>query len=364
MKDIFTLLLTALGLLFATNLAVRNTTVNKYSKRYFLIAVAIDIIILINEALAILTFWGDNFVLQNITSGLSFILAPFLPYFIIMMNLKEMKFTQKIMLIPALLNVLLVITTPHTHLLFYITENGLYIRGSLFWISWVLCAFYFSFVVTTSFQKYREADYYDKLFLAAILIMVVIGVALQVISPEIMSMWPTVAVALQIYYIFELEMTHKYDALTGAWNRNAYTDRVNSLNALSDYSVVVCDLNNLKMVNDIYGHEAGDKYIMHSATILKESFYGIGSVYRIGGDEFCIIAEGNVFSKLDARLNKMHAFLENANKNHYIPVTMSIAYGFEHHLPGSATTYDKIFEAADQKMYDLKKKQHDALIDA
>lgn len=80
------------------------------------------------------------------------------------------------------------------------------------------------------------------------------------------------------------------DPVTGLGSRAAYEDYVESLGKDIEHCVLVmCDLNNLKYCNDTYGHEAGDRYLLQSAKLIKENFGGLGKCFRIGGDEFCVV---------------------------------------------------------------------------
>ena len=84
-----------------------------------------------------------------------------------------------------------------------------------------------------------------------------------------------------------------HDPLTGIMNRAAFEHDIMQGNRKQwkKTSIVMLDLNNLKYFNDVYGHEKGDQYIVMSSKIIKEAYTGWGNVYRIGGDEFCIIAK-------------------------------------------------------------------------
>ena len=84
------------------------------------------------------------------------------------------------------------------------------------------------------------------------------------------------------------EMAHK-DIPTGCFNRNAYAEDTSKGFGLDTVMLIVFDLNNLKKCNDTRGHRAGDKYIADAAHMIQEVFEGLGKIYRIGGDEFCII---------------------------------------------------------------------------
>lgn len=58
--------------------------------------------------------------------------------------------------------------------------------------------------------------------------------------------------------------------------------------------VLIADLNNLKLINDTLGHQYGDEAIKLTADVLHSSFSDIGSCYRIGGDEFCVISNAGI----------------------------------------------------------------------
>ena len=79
------------------------------------------------------------------------------------------------------------------------------------------------------------------------------------------------------------------DILTGCYNRNAYDENLGHDTETGKSQVVTFDLNDLKYCNDTYGHQCGDKYLCDSATIIRSVYGRYGKVYRIGGDEFCIL---------------------------------------------------------------------------
>lgn len=84
------------------------------------------------------------------------------------------------------------------------------------------------------------------------------------------------------------------DMLTGAFSRNAYENALKEFTAgnLEGRGVVFFDLNNMKVINDTYGHEKGDEALKFCCRCIRKAFDGRGSCYRIGGDEFaCLIAE-------------------------------------------------------------------------
>ena len=146
------------------------------------------------------------------------------------------------------------------------------------------------------------------------------------------------------------------DALTGARSVHAYVetreniDRKINADKLTDLAVVVFDLNGLKTVNDNLGHEEGDKYICTGYALIKEMFNSC-PVYRIGGDEFVAMLEGDDFN---ARKTMMEAFNRRMDKNKE-EGRITISAGLDEYVRGQDNDFNAIFERADRKMYERKK---------
>ena len=85
-----------------------------------------------------------------------------------------------------------------------------------------------------------------------------------------------------------------YDQMTGLKNRRAYEDKLHEFdkNPPPEYCVVMADINGLKTANDTIGHHAGDELITGASECLSAAFEGVDSIYRIGGDEYCVIMAG------------------------------------------------------------------------
>ncbi|MFD2881372.1 GGDEF domain-containing protein [Paenibacillus rhizoplanae] len=90
--------------------------------------------------------------------------------------------------------------------------------------------------------------------------------------------------------------------------------------------VVVIDLNQLKTINDCFGHTAGDEAILDCANVIKQSFKGIGSPFRIGGDEFCVLCKDIPAAEVDRALNELDHAAKDINSNRVFPIVL--AYGY------------------------------------
>jgi diguanylate cyclase (GGDEF)-like protein len=144
------------------------------------------------------------------------------------------------------------------------------------------------------------------------------------------------------------------DGLTGAKNLNAYREVEESIQReLADgvedikFAIVVCDINNLKYVNDTFGHAAGDEYIKSACKLIFDTF-SHSPVFRVGGDEFVVVLMGTDFEKGDQLMKQIHsAVLENQRKNSGPIVAVGVAV-FDKELDEKVSD---VFERADRQMY-------------
>ncbi len=152
------------------------------------------------------------------------------------------------------------------------------------------------------------------------------------------------------------------DFLTGLNNRMAFELDLKSIhqnNSDAKVVMVVFDLNNLKQVNDTYGHSSGDVYLKESAALILESFTDAGELYRIGGDEFVLLCLAHEEEHIKARLdtvfvNKMKVFRDELEKK-FPGIFFNIAYGSGSFKEGVHSDLHDVFKDADMEMYKTKK---------
>ena len=143
-----------------------------------------------------------------------------------------------------------------------------------------------------------------------------------------------------------------YDQMTGLKNRRAYSEALKSLSArpLRNCCVVIADINGLKQVNDNCGHEAGDELIIGASECIRTVFEGVEDVYRLGGDEFCVIMDAPKEEAL--RCLERLKWVSASWKGRYVNgVSISCGIGFSHDF---ADIY-AIVKEADLKMYECKR---------
>ena len=158
----------------------------------------------------------------------------------------------------------------------------------------------------------------------------------------------------------EINYVERTDALKGLGNKQAYLETISDIKGNRDgkwmeYGIAVFDLNNLKVVNDMYGHELGDALLKAAGRYISEIFIG-SKAYRIGGDEFCVILSEEDYEKRDELESTFLALQEEQALDKEKGICISIAMGMAA-APEDGCNYDKIFELADQRMYQNKKIQ-------
>lgn len=142
------------------------------------------------------------------------------------------------------------------------------------------------------------------------------------------------------------------DALTGVKNKHAYVqaememDRLIKEGTSPDFAVVICDVNELKRVNDLRGHRAGDEYIRNACNIICCNFKH-SPVFRIGGDEFAVLLKGRDFDDRDALMENLRLIMIK-NK---VKGLVTVAGGISGYERGRDIRVQDVFERADQAMY-------------
>ena len=120
---------------------------------------------------------------------------------------------------------------------------------------------------------------------------------------------------------------------------------------LIHFAICECDLNNLKLINDTYGHESGDLYIQKCCKAIC-SFAKHSPVFRIGGDEFVVILQNEDYEYCDELNEKILSFLYNEAKKDGPPVEkVSFAVGFSKFDGASDKSLKDVFSRADKEMY-------------
>jgi diguanylate cyclase (GGDEF)-like protein len=239
--------------------------------------------------------------------------------------------------------------------IFFVNINNQYTRGKLFLLPTIISLFYFILLVVTVAKNSVEYEDDDKKVLFTLLIIPVLGIIIQILFKDVLLIWISTSVSLLLYYIFLRELQFKYDIQTGIRNRSAFEKEMEKfLREDKNASIVMVDLNNLKKINDKYGHKAGDEIIKCAAKIIEDNFTGVGKTFRIGGDEFCVICWDTKKDLLDSALSNLDRLLFIVNQKRDIKIVL--AYGYALYTREESEDIYSTFVKADKAMYTHKAK--------
>lgn len=146
------------------------------------------------------------------------------------------------------------------------------------------------------------------------------------------------------------------DSLTHLPNRaqcNVIISEYNDRESLPDVACVYIDLNNLKLTNDLLGHEAGDKFIRDFSTILKEASEPYGFICRNGGDEFVALFENCTHKNINDYIYYINEKVDIYNHNeNVIQISFAVGVAYSHEI--SSNKINDLLTLADKRMYENK----------
>lgn len=148
----------------------------------------------------------------------------------------------------------------------------------------------------------------------------------------------------------------EHDAMTGLYNRRYFQKKLDELsqNKHNKVSLIIGDMNNLKEINDTYGHSVGDQFIQLTSKVLRESLPKDAIISRIGGDEF-----GIILCDKDEKVCLEYCNRINERAKNYIikkdlkgKLSISLGYAIENRRIKDG---EGLFHQADKMMYQIKK---------
>ena len=173
---------------------------------------------------------------------------------------------------------------------------------------------------------------------------------------------------LQIY-ISDLNSKAYQDAMTGVKNLAAYNASAKMLGdaiaaaeegAEPAFGVVMLDCNDLKRINDRYGHGMGDRYLLNACALICRVFTH-SPVFRIGGDEFAVLLQSGDYDRRDSLMEEFDGLAAEVNHTAEEPwEQISVAKGMAIYRPDSDGSVEDVMRRADQRMY-LDKQRMKAL---
>lgn len=267
------------------------------------------------------------------------------------LNAKRLYFQARYLLIPVFIVTGLILASFFgTGLLFSISEDNVYQRGPLVWISYAFLFLYYAYSIVLSWNTRRSGLQRQFFPVFYFIIPCVLGTVVQFFFYGLSVGWTTVAIAMLFVHVQVQSMNAYMDALSGVYNRR-YMDYILKR---SRYGKGLCgifmDVNDFKGINDRCGHNWGDDAIRTIGDILSEVTPASSVAIRCAGDEFVILMPACEDSQVEAVLANLQKAVDGVNAAKCKPYTISLATGFSRYDPQKDTLEDFLV-SLDRQMY-------------
>ena len=358
-----------LAMLCLTMLVKANVLIKEEQKKRFYLSYTLIIISLISEWGAIamngMPLWSISF--HKFIKLIDYVITPVAGMFFYrqVSNKKLDFFPISIMVI----NLAIQICSLFTGWTFYIDDLNIYRHGEYYWfyiIIYILSIIYVVYGFLTYSKEYTQRN---KATLYLIVLTCLVGIGFQeLVSNNIRTTCLSLSVCSILLYIYcidfliqrsdkqivEQKQQLEHDALTGLFNRFSFEKTIHMSQQhfmIRDLTVFAFDINGLKIVNDTYGHDAGDELIISAANIIMNVFSSYGKCFRIGGDEMAAILLlreeeiSSLITEFDYKMDNWKGVYSDK---------LSIAYGYvraDHH---PSKNLEELYKLADHYMYENK----------
>ena len=287
-----------------------------------------------------------------------------------------MKRTIKPMTSIMLVNVIVETVSLFNGIIFSIDTNSVFQRGPVYWLYLFFCGLSFIYILFVFVLIGIRTKLKNGIALILIACIMITGQAANTINGNINSGYLSICVTAVLLYIFIQNMFRhvmmetiniekdisSHDPLTKVMSRISYDNKIKEFDKkireepeTVKFALCECDLNNLKMINDTFGHDCGDTYIINCCKLICDIFKH-SPVYRIGGDEFVALLQSDDYDNLDSiKQNLMNICVEQMTKPVPLSQKKSFAVGFAIYDIDNDKCFGDVMKRADIEMYENKK---------
>lgn len=271
--------------------------------------------------------------------------------------------TKWLWLIPMWGVVLITVLSPLWRFVFYIDAQGVYHRGDLFPVVLIVSYGYLLLGFSLLQKRRKKIVGLDYRFLTLFCLMPMVGALVQGLVYGVLLMWASIACALAIMYLYLQERMVQTDHLTGAWTRHSFEYYV-AQKLLEDnsetFGVIYIDIDNLKHINDKYGHNEGDQAIKTVTAVIKNQLRKGDALARLGGDEFVVLLNSANAAELAAVVARVNDALKAHNRVSDKPYALSLSLGADLFANTAGESVETIVNHVDALMYQNKRKHREA----
>lgn len=275
-------------------------------------------------------------------------------------DVPDLKLRRLIRGVPIAIILVLVLTNPSTGYLFRILPGNIYERGPLFLHQILLNIVIVAQTYVTLFKHRCHLDASKLFSLAAFPVLPMVGVLLQLLFYGVTMIWSNMTLALLLIFLNVQKSLLLVDSLTGIDNRRSVDNLIESMGERRRdvlYGGMMLDIDNLKEINDLYGHAVGDLAIKRAAEIIKSALRKGDFVARYAGDEFFVVIEVAEAEALSRAVERIRQAFSDYNRHSEEPWEINVSIGFDTFCYESAESVDQAMRRIDDLMYQEKKQR-------
>lgn len=270
-------------------------------------------------------------------------------------RLRKMFFRLGIPFLIVLL--LLVVNLFGTGLLFRISDENVYSRGSLNFLFYALLTVYYSESIALVYRAKRSGISVEFFPVLYFVLPCVVGTIVQGLFYGIAIGWLSVSVAFVFIHLQLQNFNTFVDELSGLFNRKYMNYRLEKARKAhsSDFYGIMMDVNNFKAINDRFGHSVGDRAIQEIGRVLSSSLPENAVAIRMAGDEFIVLLDHGSNRLLAETIAAINQNLQRFNQTTTAPFQLSLAIGSAKY---DGRRIEGFLNELDRNMYADKKRYH------
>ena len=346
-------------------LAIRNLRVRRKESIYFLVFTTIVIILSAVCALEKYSQRAGLPVVGTIFTTLGYILRPILLLIFVLlsnMDFKRERWFFNMIGIPLIVSTTVYIlplfmgVEPLRTLVFYYQMNDAggadFMRGTfLNFTSHAICLFYLGVLVFVSTVRFHGKHRRDGLVLLLCVAVILLTVIAEMITTRNDLLNIVCEICAMINYIFIMTVNSSRDPLTNLYDRRTYLEDVSRYKTIVN-GLIMIDMNELKFVNDNYGHQIGDEALHELAQIFDTSVEpSIMCTYRVSGDEFIILMFQGKIEQLDSTVTRIRQRVDECK------YSAAIGSCYIDKKAGDIS-FEEAYQKAEELMYQDKSKHY------
>lgn len=330
-----------------------------FSGRIFKYMIMLNIFLSVAEASTLLVDGVDNYLARIIHYSLMFsvfLLTPIIGFlWAIYLDYKIFKTKDRIKhyfvyLIPFIIGFILLIVNFFVPVLFSISADNIYTREPMIMVNFSMLFMLLAYITYLVIANRRRVDEYLITGALVFMIFPAVGGIIQMSFYGVATIYSMFSMGIFSTYIALETIGSSRDNLTGLFTRVKSSEYINELiHKQSDFGVIMIDIDDFKRLNDLHGHNEGDKFLKVFGGVLTRVFTKEAIISRFGGDEFIIVK--NKFKSEDLEFYKKSIYREFKNIPNELYDNFKFSIGCSVFSGDSLKTEEELIVEADNNMY-------------